>query len=151
MHRSPVCPCRPTCRHTDCTTSSMCINRPHQALRAVPAMRPKTVYVSSLDFEACPVPYCCVSSVLSNQSIADIASKKLALNYTQASCVRAARDACVRAFGWKRRVFMLCRHMCMVMRGVEKLQSKTITSSMLGEMRDNQKTRQEFLDLIYRR
>jgi len=89
--------------------------------------------------------------VLSNQSIADIASKKLALNYTQAYCVRAARDACVRAFGWKRRVFMLCRHMCMVMRGVEKLQSKTITSSMLGEMRDNQKTRQEFLDLIYRR
>lgn len=39
-------------------------------------------------------------------------------------------------------------HLCMMMRGVEKQGSYTITSSMLGAFRDDEKTRKEFLSLL---
>ena len=41
-------------------------------------------------------------------------------------------------------------HMCMVMRGVQKTSSKTVTSCMIGEFRENSKTRSEFLTLLDR-
>ena len=40
------------------------------------------------------------------------------------------------------------RHMCMMMRGVEKDQAKMMTSTLLGEFREDPKTREEFLTLI---
>src|SRR5919204_5861164 len=39
-------------------------------------------------------------------------------------------------------------HLCMAMRGVEKQNSYTITSAMLGVFRDNARTRMEFLELL---
>lgn len=48
-------------------------------------------------------------------------------------------------------VVIEARHMCMVMRGVEKQNSQAVTSAMLGAFRDNQQTREEFLSLIARK
>jgi len=45
-------------------------------------------------------------------------------------------------------VVIEARHLCMMMRGVEKQNSTMTTSVMLGEMRDNPSSRMEFLNLI---
>ncbi len=48
-------------------------------------------------------------------------------------------------------VVIEARHLCVMMRGVEKQHSAAVTSSMLGSFRDSQETRQEFLSLIRQR
>jgi GTP cyclohydrolase I len=45
-------------------------------------------------------------------------------------------------------VVIEARHLCMMMRGVEKQNSLATTSAMLGSFRDDEKTRSEFLRLI---
>ncbi|MBD3896129.1 GTP cyclohydrolase I FolE [Halomonas sp. ML-15] len=45
-------------------------------------------------------------------------------------------------------VVIEAKHMCMMMRGVEKQNSSMTSSVMLGAFRDNQPTRQEFLTLV---
>ncbi|HCL27642.1 MAG TPA: GTP cyclohydrolase I FolE [Candidatus Latescibacteria bacterium] len=45
-------------------------------------------------------------------------------------------------------VIVEARHLCMMMRGVEKQSSQMTTSCMLGAFRDNSQTRSEFLNLI---
>ena len=45
-------------------------------------------------------------------------------------------------------VVMEALHMCMIMRGVEKQNSKAVTSAMLGAFRENPETRAEFMELI---
>jgi GTP cyclohydrolase I len=46
-------------------------------------------------------------------------------------------------------VIIEARHLCMVMRGVEKQHSAAMTSAMLGAFRENKQTRDEFLSLIH--
>lgn len=48
-------------------------------------------------------------------------------------------------------VVIEARHLCMMMRGVEKQHSAAVTSSMLGCFRDEEETRTEFLSLIRNR
>ncbi len=45
-------------------------------------------------------------------------------------------------------VVMEAVHLCMIMRGVEKQNSKAVTSAMLGAFRDRPETRAEFMELI---
>jgi len=47
-------------------------------------------------------------------------------------------------------VIIEARHLCMMMRGVEKQNSMMTTSSVLGTFRSFAATRQEFLNLIGR-
>jgi GTP cyclohydrolase I len=52
-----------------------------------------------------------------------------------------------------RGVGVICeaRHFCMMMRGVEKQHSGTVTSAMLGAFRNRKETRAEFLSLVDRK
>jgi GTP cyclohydrolase I len=43
---------------------------------------------------------------------------------------------------------MECRHLCMIMRGVEKQDSVMVTSSVLGSFHNDTSTRAEFLSLV---
>jgi GTP cyclohydrolase IA len=45
-------------------------------------------------------------------------------------------------------VVIEARHLCVMMRGVEKQHSSAVTSHMLGTFRSSEKTREEFLSLI---
>jgi GTP cyclohydrolase I len=45
-------------------------------------------------------------------------------------------------------VVIEARHLCVMMRGVEKQHSSAVTSHMLGSFRSSEKTREEFLSLI---
>ena len=45
-------------------------------------------------------------------------------------------------------VVIEAQHLCMIMRGVEKQNSVAVSSSMLGAFKDNQNTRNEFLNLV---
>ena len=48
-------------------------------------------------------------------------------------------------------VVVEARHLCMMMRGIEKQHSSTVTSTMLGAFRNEQQTRNEFLSLVRQR
>ena len=45
-------------------------------------------------------------------------------------------------------VVIEARHLCMMMRGVEKQHSQAVSSAMLGVFKDQQQTREEFLSLV---
>ena len=48
-------------------------------------------------------------------------------------------------------VMIEARHLCMMMRGVEKQNSVMVTSSVVGAFRESPATREEFLGLIGQR
>lgn len=78
--------------------------------------------------------------------IVDMFARRLQI---QENMTRQIADAIVEATGCKGvGVVIEAKHMCMMMRGVEKQNSSMTSSVMLGLMRDNQPTREEFLNFI---
>jgi GTP cyclohydrolase IA len=75
-------------------------------------------------------------------------SRRVQIQERLTNQIAQAIQNCVKPLGVG--VVIEARHLCMVMRGVEKQNSETITSAMLGAFRDNQQTREEFLALIGR-
>jgi GTP cyclohydrolase IA len=73
-------------------------------------------------------------------------SRRLQIQERLTSQIAQAIQDCIRPLGVG--VVIEARHMCMVMRGVEKQNSQTVTSAMLGSFRENAQTREEFLSLI---
>ena len=97
----------------------------------------------------CHVAYIPSGKVLGLSKVArvvDMFSRRLqiqeALAQQIASTIQQVTDA--RGVG----VIIEAKHMCMMMRGVEKQNSSMKTSSMLGQFRTNQATRTEFLTLL---
>ena len=78
--------------------------------------------------------------------LVDLFARRLQLQERLTSQVAEAIQEIVEPRG----VGVICeaRHFCMMMRGVEKQHSGTVTSSMLGAFRTQKATRDEFLSLV---
>ena len=78
--------------------------------------------------------------------IVDIFARRLQIQERLTQQVAETIQGAIKPAG----VGVICeaQHLCMMMRGVEKQHSSTITSAMLGVFRDNPKTREEFLSLV---
>jgi GTP cyclohydrolase I len=99
----------------------------------------------------CHIGYIARHSVLGVSKLARIMetfSRRLQIQERLTSQIaRAIMDA-VQAEGVG--VVMECKHLCMMMRGVEKQHSVMTTSSVLGSFHNSDATRMEFLNLIGR-
>jgi GTP cyclohydrolase I len=80
--------------------------------------------------------------------LVDMFARRLQIQERLTNQIAQAIQTCINPLGVG--VVIEARHLCMVMRGVEKQRSETITSAMLGAFRENKQTRDEFLSLIAR-
>ncbi|MBQ8113423.1 MAG: GTP cyclohydrolase I FolE [Kiritimatiellae bacterium] len=100
-------------------------------------------------FGSCAVGYIAKNKVLGVSKIArivDCFSRRLQIQERLTEQVAEAIQDAAGAEGVG--VVFKCRHLCMMMRGVEKQNSEMVTSAMLGSFRTDEKVRQEFLSLI---
>ena len=81
--------------------------------------------------------------------VVDIYARRLQVQERLTMQVAQALDEVLKPRGVG--VVIEAHHLCMMMRGVEKQNSKTITSALRGAFRDDPKTREEFLSLAYAR
>ena len=76
-------------------------------------------------------------------------ARRLQIQERLTNQIAQAIQKCIQPIGVG--VVIEARHLCMVMRGVEKHRTEAVTSAMLGAFRENLQTREEFLSLIGRR
>src|SRR5688572_27243128 len=79
--------------------------------------------------------------------IVDMFARRLQVQERLTSEIAEAVDEVVKPLGVG--VVIEASHLCMMMRGVEKQNSMTITSALLGTFREDAKTRDEFLRLAH--
>lgn len=97
----------------------------------------------------CHIAYLPDGKVLGLSKFARIVDMYARRMQIQESLTREIADAVQQVTGAKGvAVVVEARHLCMMMRGVEKQNSSMSSSVMLGGFRDNPATRQEFLTLI---
>ena len=78
--------------------------------------------------------------------IVDLFARRLQLQERMSKEIASALQDALEPLGVG--VILEAHHFCMMMRGVEKQESRTTTSCMLGQFREDDKTRSEFLQLI---
>ena len=81
--------------------------------------------------------------------IVDVFARRLQVQERLTEEIASALDEVLKPTGVG--VVIEAYHLCMMMRGVEKQNSKTITSAVRGAFKDDSKTREEFLHLAYAR
>ena len=79
--------------------------------------------------------------------VVDVFARRLQVQERLTEQVAEAIDEVLKPIGVG--VVIEAVHLCMMMRGVEKQNSKTITSALRGSFRDDAMTRNEFLRLAY--
>ena len=97
----------------------------------------------------CHVAYMPTGKVLGLSKVARIVemfARRLQIQENLTKEIAEAIQDITRAAGVS--VIIEAKHLCMMMRGVEKQNSVMKTSVMLGQFRDNQSTRMEFLSLL---
>ena len=100
-------------------------------------------------FGSCAVGYIAKNKVLGVSKIArivDCFARRLQIQERLTEQVAEAIQEAAGAEGVG--VVFKCRHLCMMMRGVEKQNSEMATSAVLGSFRADEKVRQEFLSLV---
>jgi len=81
--------------------------------------------------------------------VVDVFARRLQVQERLTTQIAEAIDGCLKPHGVA--VVIEAAHLCMMMRGIQKQNSQTLTSCMLGSFRDDEKSRAEFLELIRRR
>lgn len=100
-------------------------------------------------FGKCHVGYLPKGKVIGLSKIArivDLYARRLQIQERMTSEIANCIQDITGAYGVA--VIVEARHLCMMMRGVEKQNSVMTTSVMLGQMRENASTRHEFMQLI---
>jgi GTP cyclohydrolase I len=81
--------------------------------------------------------------------LVDMFARRLQVQERLTTQIAEAIDEVLQPYGVA--VVIEAAHLCMMMRGIQKQNSQTLTSCMLGSFREDQKSRAEFLELIRRR
>ncbi len=80
--------------------------------------------------------------------IVEVFARRLQVQERLTTQIATALDEALDPYGAA--VVIEASHLCMMMRGVEKQNSRTVTSALTGAFQDDPKTRSEFLDLLGR-